>query len=408
MKAASVALDTFLLQVIAKGGNFFVADLYTFTLVSGTVVRWTSADESLTVGANTFTAAGPYLKRSKIRTSVGLSVDSLEINLLSAGVHHVAGIPVLIALERGMFDGATVRVERLFMPTFGDVSLGTIVQFSGTVSEVPEIGRTHARIMVRSKLELLNVMMPKKVIHPGCGHTLFDAGCTLNPASFRVFGTVGSGPNNHAINTSLSQPGAIGPPTGAPTLSYNSQSVQQPAEKIYWAVVTYTTANGETTASPQAYQSVPAGNVIACASPSAASGATGWNFYAGLSPSDMQRQNPAPLGIGTSWNQFTALAAHDGQLVQGSPPPVIATDGYFTLGTITFTSGVLNGLSYFIMQFNAGIITVLPVFLAIPAPGDTFFAEPGCSKELSVCRAKFSNEAHFNGKPWVPVPEAGA
>ena len=83
--------------------------------------------------------------------------------------------------------------------------------------------------------------------------------------------------------------------------------------------------------------------------------------------------------------------------------------GYFDLGTITFTSGALNGQSFSVKAFtqSAGTGTFsfpLPLPQA-PATSDTFNAYPGCDKTLSTCQTKFSNSAHFRGDPYIPAPE---
>jgi hypothetical protein len=91
-------------------------------------------------------------------------------------------------------------------------------------------------------------------------------------------------------------------------------------------------------------------------------------------------------------------------------------DGYFDLGVITFTSGVLEGGTYPIAAYlNAGgsIQAVIP-WVATPAVGDTFTFVPGCDKSQATCNSnKFilpsgsagSNGRHFRGAPYVPQPE---
>lgn len=82
-------------------------------------------------------------------------------------------------------------------------------------------------------------------------------------------------------------------------------------------------------------------------------------------------------------------------------------DDYFALGTVTFTSGVLNGLSKSVKGYlNAsGAFTLLTPFTTAPSAGDTFTAYPGCDKTQATCTTKFSNLAHFRGFPYVPQPE---
>lgn len=82
---------------------------------------------------------------------------------------------------------------------------------------------------------------------------------------------------------------------------------------------------------------------------------------------------------------------------------------FFTLGKMTFTSGVNTGLSRTIKTHTtlAGVAIVLPTahFPNIPAVGDSFIIAAGCDKLRSTCTAKFNNAVHFLGWEYVPVPE---
>ena len=82
--------------------------------------------------------------------------------------------------------------------------------------------------------------------------------------------------------------------------------------------------------------------------------------------------------------------------------------GYFENGVITFTSGALNGLKRTVKSYDpaTGFTWALPLPVA-PAAGDTISAFAGCDHTLATCRAKFSNDIHFRGFPYVPNPEMG-
>ena len=53
-----------------------MADLYTITLTSGTVLRLTTWDANLVVSGNTFLTGPPSIKRSAIEEKLGLDVSS--------------------------------------------------------------------------------------------------------------------------------------------------------------------------------------------------------------------------------------------------------------------------------------------------------------------------------------------
>lgn len=84
---------------------------------------------------------------------------------------------------------------------------------------------------------------------------------------------------------------------------------------------------------------------------------------------------------------------------------------YFALGIITFTSGALAGLSYYV-QHSLTDGTIYPgyPFLVAPSPGDAYTISAGCDKTLGTCQSKFGYNAssgsapRFRGTPFVPPP----
>lgn len=80
--------------------------------------------------------------------------------------------------------------------------------------------------------------------------------------------------------------------------------------------------------------------------------------------------------------------------------------GYFALGVITFTSGVLSGSSYAVSTFSAGgVVVPIAPWASLPSVGDTFTIVPGCDKAQATCSGKYGNLAHYRGAPYVPQPE---
>jgi uncharacterized phage protein (TIGR02218 family) len=76
-------------------------------------------------------------------------------------------------------------------------------------------------------------------------------------------------------------------------------------------------------------------------------------------------------------------------------------DGYFSNGSITFTSGILNGLTYPIKKDASDTFDfVLPTMKTF-AVGDTFTVKAGCDKTLDTCKTKFSNVLNFGGFPHI-------
>jgi uncharacterized phage protein (TIGR02218 family) len=100
---------------------------------------------------------------------------------------------------------------------------------------------------------------------------------------------------------------------------------------------------------------------------------------------------------------FSSIAFESTGIPQQAP-------GFYTLGKVTFTSGILSGLSRSIKaSAQSGGVTELVLTTPLPvapAVGDGFISFPGCDKSLGPNGCpKFNNIANFRGFPFVPVPE---
>jgi uncharacterized phage protein (TIGR02218 family) len=183
------------------------ADLYTFTLLNGSVYRWTDFDADVKVSANTWLHSGPVIKRSAMKWSRGLSVEAMDMKLADDGVDGpptmIGNVPLIQAFAQRAFDGATVQLDRMFSNPGTPSWQGPITMFLGRVGEIKSAGRSQIEFSVNCMLDILNQNMPRNLFQPSCRWTLFDAGCTLNPASFSVSGTVASGSSAGAIKAAL-------------------------------------------------------------------------------------------------------------------------------------------------------------------------------------------------------------
>jgi uncharacterized phage protein (TIGR02218 family) len=201
MKPTTTALNDLLAT-----RQFVVADLYTFTLIDGTVLYYTAGDANITTGGHTYLAGGqtgPYFERMggnkpRIKWQRGLAVDTMVFDVLPKDAT-IEGITFLNAIQQGYFDGATVTLSRAYMATYGTV-VGTVTLFVGRVADIT-CGRVFATFTINSHLELLNQNMPRNVYQTGCVNTLYDAACTLSQSSFNATGSVASGSTVSLINT---------------------------------------------------------------------------------------------------------------------------------------------------------------------------------------------------------------
>jgi uncharacterized phage protein (TIGR02218 family) len=193
-----------MIALLATGGPFLMADLYTLTLKGGTVYRWTSADTPLTVGANTWTcpadtgAGCPLIHRGSIRNARGLEVQTTDLTLYCANQPSIGGVSVQRFSLNGGFDGATVRVERAMMATWGDTSAGTVMLFEGSVAGV-DPSSTQVILHLKSELEKLQIQMPRITYQPYCNNWIGDAACGVALASWTDACTATGTPTTTAL-----------------------------------------------------------------------------------------------------------------------------------------------------------------------------------------------------------------
>jgi uncharacterized phage protein (TIGR02218 family) len=92
--------------------------------------------------------------------------------------------------------------------------------------------------------------------------------------------------------------------------------------------------------------------------------------------------------------------------VNGFKTSLTEADDYFNGGTVTFTSGDLAGLSYWVRTFvnTNGVVRLQTPAMVAPSSGDAFTILPGCDKSMSMCKSRFANFANYGGYPDVPQP----
>lgn len=81
------------------------------------------------------------------------------------------------------------------------------------------------------------------------------------------------------------------------------------------------------------------------------------------------------------------------------------TDGYFSLGVLTFESGPNTGIPLFVKLFNAELTfkewTMYQPLPFTPGIGDVFRVQAGCDKRVQTCIQKFDNVLRFRGEPFL-------
>jgi len=287
---------------ILTAGQTMRIDLYQITLAGGLAnFYFTTHQKSVTYNGNVYNT-GLIFTRGACKQKVGLEVQKMDLTVTpqsdnATGIPLIAGLQFLAAAKAKIFDGAHVLFSKMFLSNFDDLTPGATPWVQARIDTV-SVDRMSAKFSLTDDIIILNNAGPPNLVQPGCSHTLFDPGCTLNAANFVVSGVATVGSTNNGAATTLTQP-----------------------------------------------------------------------------------------------------------------------DDYFTLGKLTWTSGAnatTPATTYFIRQYKNSFGTFIPIrpFPNVPQPGDTFIALPGCQKTIAACRntnvavgPAFGNLPHFNGKPFVPVPE---
>jgi hypothetical protein len=163
MKAASGAL----ISLLQTSKSLIVADLFTFTLRNGVVARYTSQDKNIVFGGNTFLGS-LAISRSGIKTAIGMDAQELAITSRRSRPTLSMERRSCRSVLRGDFFGADVRLETVYMPTWGDTSAGSVVKFIGRVGPFDYVNDIATSFTVKSFVELLNAPNPLHVMQPSC------------------------------------------------------------------------------------------------------------------------------------------------------------------------------------------------------------------------------------------------
>lgn len=192
MKSVSGALSSFLLS---NPPQIVSADLYTWTLVNGTVLRYTDWQYDIAFGGHTWTALGPKITRKSLKWGIGLAVTQAQIEIADDGSTLIGSTPLFQAILQRQFDQATFRLDRIYAASLPPTWIGTEWMFTGIVGPISPLGRSLCGMTIDSITVLLNRKLPWKLFQPGCAWALYSTGCGVVKASFTDTGAVLSGGN---------------------------------------------------------------------------------------------------------------------------------------------------------------------------------------------------------------------
>jgi uncharacterized phage protein (TIGR02218 family) len=212
MKQASTNLITFLENTT----EFVRADLYTFTLNGGGVLRYCGANLPITavvnnpggVGTSATWNLGPPISDAGVQSSRGVNAATVDLTILGGdGRFTVSGEDILDFIENFGLDGASARIDRAWAASWSDMytqgPVGTHCRFAGYVSEAKELGQTQAVVTIASWLDVLQTPYPSEVFQTSCLNVFCDAKCGLNLASFTQVGHVVGATDQATFNMDL-------------------------------------------------------------------------------------------------------------------------------------------------------------------------------------------------------------
>ncbi len=206
--------DPATLTLLASGKDLQKAECYTFGLTDGTVIRTSGLEVPVVINGTYFPATGIRVDGLRMKQSAEIKGDDEQtVTITAAPTDLVSGVPFLQALRLRRFDQATILRQRAIfdpdlqpnpIPVTGKVAGGVVPMFYGQVGEISDLGRTSAKVKVKSILNILNIQMPRNLFSLGCVNVYGDAQCGVNPATFQETGYVEAG----STGTSLIWAGA--------------------------------------------------------------------------------------------------------------------------------------------------------------------------------------------------------
>lgn len=184
---------------LASRSSCWVAELFTCTLANGTTYRWTSFDQSLTVAGTSWLAprdGAPLVTRNRFAVKNTVEIPELELRL---GCSDTLLSNLKTQIHNGIWDGARMEMDRVFMPAPGDTQFGYVLLFNGRQSGAV-IDAEGITLTAKGDNVLMNQQAPRNLYQTNCVHTFCDSGCALSESAYTFTGQiVGAGANARSI-----------------------------------------------------------------------------------------------------------------------------------------------------------------------------------------------------------------
>ncbi|MDP9039574.1 MAG: DUF2163 domain-containing protein [Acidobacteriota bacterium] len=177
-----------------------IANLFTFTLLSGPVYTLTDWRRPLVVSGTTFAAGPPRVQRGSIAVERGMKVATQKVTFQEANGAFIA------KLAGGYFNRALYTMQRVFAADQRLIWTLPMTRCAGRVNSIDSITRSSAEITVKSMIDDLDHDYPRDVVEPDCNRVVFDEGCGLSAAAYLVNGTVAAGSTKNTLRSGLTNP----------------------------------------------------------------------------------------------------------------------------------------------------------------------------------------------------------
>ncbi len=374
------------LALALQGGvELAQADLFTVTLADGvTVYRWASWNEDLVVGGQRFVSSKPWLTRGKRSLVNTMTIPSLEIRNAASNDAYAAGANLKAQVHAGLFDGASVLLQRVFMPPPGGdtTTFGTIDLFKGLSGAAQILGNL-ITLTVKGKNNVLDRPAPRNTYQPSCLHTFCDSGCTLDPATHTTTGFV--------IGSSPTPTATFLPWTSVPTLPYlynlGTVHITSGASAGQRRSVVGSDATGLTLSYPLSVAPLPG------------------DTFDSLQGCDKTLGSPQIYWVGgthpatTTFVPWSIVGEFSGGADLVLPPSV--DPAQYNGGTLKMITGAAAGSSAAILTGDVTGLHLATALSAVPSQEDTFTA---MVKLTSGNCSIYANTLNFRGFPFIPAP----
>ncbi len=193
-------------MAVMASSQFVYAECYTIAPLQGPVMRFTDAQQDVSVVAAFDVNRYTYFSKQivitglRARSTIGVEVDEQTVNLAYSDDHlFQTYLSWPQALRLGRLDGATITRDRFVAQSWDSPWVGGFRMFSGRVSTLNAVGRSYAEVMVKSDLERLNKPMPRDLYTPVCKNVWGDERCGVDQSTHAVISVISAGPSTRTI-----------------------------------------------------------------------------------------------------------------------------------------------------------------------------------------------------------------